>query len=140
MEHAGRHDVATNLAASSRDAHLVLRRVERHQVIVERLSAARGRLVPFAVLGRELSVSPRTIARDVERLRSSGIPLRTRRGRAGGVSLPLPPGRIALTLDFPEMVALMSSLAALGPTATESAASAMRKLTAAFDAAGATDH
>jgi hypothetical protein len=36
--------------------------------------------------------------------------------------------------DLPEAAALMSRLAALGPTVSDSAASAMRKLTKALDA------
>jgi len=55
-------------------------------------------------------------------------------GRAGGVRLlPVSPA-IALELDLPEAAALMSSLAVLGPTVSDSAASAMRKLAEALNA------
>jgi hypothetical protein len=37
--------------------------------------------------------------------------------------------------DLPEVAALMSSLAVLGPSVSQSAASAMRKLTEALDPA-----
>jgi len=78
---------------------------------------------------------PRTLARDIERLQSSGVPITTHRGRGGGVSMssigPLPP----IALDLPEVGALMSSLAVLGPSVSESATSAMGKLTAALNAA-----
>ena len=60
------------LAASSRDGHLALRRVERQQALIERLHAARGQRVRLGELARELGVSERTVARDVERLRLSG--------------------------------------------------------------------
>jgi predicted DNA-binding transcriptional regulator YafY len=121
-------DRRIRLAAASRAGHLALRRVERHQAIIERLHATRGELVRLEELARDLGVSVRTVARDVERLRDSGVPLDARRGRGGGVSLP-PMGNIRpIVFELPELVALMSSLAVLGPTATESAASAMRKL------------
>jgi predicted DNA-binding transcriptional regulator YafY len=124
-------DRGTRLAAASRDGHLALRRVERQQTLIERLHAARGARVRLEVLAHELGVSVRTVARDVERLHLSGVPLEARRGRAGGVRL-LHIGAVApIAFDLPEVAALMSSLAVLGPTATESAASAMRKLAAA---------
>lgn len=120
------------LADRSRDGHLALRRVERQQALIERLHSAHGGRVALADLARELGVSERTAARDVERLRLSGVPLRAHPGRGGGVSLA--PTRTAVTveLDLPEAAALMSSLAVLGPTVSPSAASAMRKLAAAL--------
>lgn len=122
---------SARLAAASRDGHLALRRVERQQVLIERLSAARLP-VPLSDLAGELRVSTRTLARDVERLRDSGVPITVRRGRRGGVSLPAPARLPAIQFDLPEIAALTSSLAVLGPTATESANSAMRKLTEAI--------
>jgi predicted DNA-binding transcriptional regulator YafY len=122
------------LAASSRDGHLALRRVERQQALIERLHAAHGGRLPLADLARELGVSERTAARDVERLRLSGVPLRAHRGRGGGVSLAPTRTTVAVELDLPEAAALMSSLAVLGPTVSPSAASAMRKLAAALAA------
>lgn len=120
-----------DLAAASRDSVLALRRVERQQELIERLHAAHGTRLQLAGLADALGVSARTVARDVERLRLSGVPLRTHRGR-GGVSLPhisaLPP----VTLDLPEAAALISSLAVLGPSVSDSATSAMQKLTAAL--------
>jgi predicted DNA-binding transcriptional regulator YafY len=122
----------TRLAAASRDGHLALRRVERQQALIERLHAAHGRRIALADLARDLGVSERTAARDVERLRLSGVPLRTHPGRGGGVSLPPTNGTVAIEFDLPEAAALMSSLAVLGPTVSPSAASAMRKLAAAL--------
>lgn len=123
---------SAELAAASRDSHLVLRRVERQQALIERLHAARGRLVALSELARELGVSERTAARDVERLRLSGVPLRTRQGRGGGVGLLIAHSTVTLTFDLPEVAALMSSLAALGPSVSDSATSAMHKLASAI--------
>ncbi|MBW0105464.1 YafY family protein [Pseudonocardia sp. KRD291] len=124
-------DHRSRLAADSRDGHLALRRVERQQVLIERLHAARGGRIRLADLACGLGVSVRTVARDVERLRDSGAPLRVHRGRDGGVSLPAARATISIEFDLPETAALISSLAVLGPTVSDSAASAMRKLAAA---------
>lgn len=128
-------DRGTRLAASSRDGHLALRRVERQQALIERLHAARGGRLRLAELARELRVSVRTIARDVERLRLSGVPLVAHQGRGGGVAL-LPTAVVRpIVFDLPEVAALMSSLAVLGPSVSASAGSAMRKLAHAVVAA-----
>jgi predicted DNA-binding transcriptional regulator YafY len=127
-------DRRVRLAASSRDGHLALRRVERQQALIERLHGARGARVQLSELAHRLGVSERTIARDVERLRLSGVPLNTHQGRGGGVSLPSTHSAITIVFDLPEAAALMSSLAVLGPTVSDSAASAMRKLTKALNA------
>jgi len=123
------------LAASSRDGHLALRRVERQQALIERLHAARGERMRLGELARDLGVSVRTVARDVERLRLSGVPLNAHRGRGGGVTLVPTVAVIDIAFDLPEAAALMSSLAVLGPSVSESAASAMRKLTEALNPA-----
>ncbi len=125
-------DRDTSLAAASRDGHLALRRVERQQALIERLHAARGERIQLGELARDLGVSVRTIARDVERLRLSGVPLHAHQGCAGGVSLLPTRPVIALELDLPEAAALLSSLAVLGPTVSDSAASAMSKLAEAL--------
>lgn len=121
-----------DLAAASRDGHLALRRVERQQALIERLHAARGTRLPLSTLASDLRVSPRTLARDVERLRISGVPIETRRGSGGGVSLPYSGALASITFDLPEAAAIRSSLAVLGPSVSPSATSAMRKLTAAL--------
>lgn len=132
-------DARTALAAASRDGHLALRRVERQHALLGRLQRARGELVQLDELAQELGVSSRTIGRDVERLRLSGVPLTVKRGPAGGVRLPRPASVPPISFDLAEVAALMSSLTVLGPTATESAASAMRKLAAALDPDPAAD-
>ena len=124
-----------SLAAASRNGHLALRRVERQQAVIERLHAARGARLQFADLARDLGVSPRTVARDVERLRDSGVPIVAHPGRGGGVSLPRVAAPAPFRFDLPEAAALISSLAVLGPTVSPSAASAMRKLTEAVGGA-----
>ena len=123
------------LAASSRDGHLALRRVERQQALIERLYAAHGERLQIGDLAWHFGVSDRTIARDVERLRDSGVPLTVRQGRGGGISLIHSGGAIPIVFDLPEAAALMSSLAVLGPSVSQSAASAMRKLIGALDPA-----
>jgi predicted DNA-binding transcriptional regulator YafY len=120
------------LAAASRDSHLALRRVERQQALIERLRAARGTRLPLGTLADGLRVSPRTLARDVERLRISGVPIQTHRGRGGGVSIPYGGALAPIVFDLSEAAALMSSLAVLGPSVSPSATSAMRKLAAAL--------
>lgn len=122
------------LAAASRDSHLALRRVERQQVLIERLYAAHGGRVELAKLASEFGVSTRTVARDVERLRLSGVPLATHRGRGGGVSLDAHHVPTSIAFDVPEIAALISSLVVLGPTVSQSARSAMRKLAQALAA------
>ena len=97
-----------------------------------------GERIQLGRLARDLDVSVRTVARDVERLRLSGVPLHAHQGRAGGVSLPPTDGPIPVVFDLPEAAALMSSLAVLGPTVSPSAASAMRKLAQALNPAADT--
>ena len=128
------------LAAASRDGHLALRRVTRQQAIIERLYAARGEAVRFEALAHAFGVSVRTVARDVERLRDSGVPLDARRGRGGGVRLPLAGAVTPIVFDLPELAALISSLTVLGPSASESAGSAMRKLADALQATSGDSH
>lgn len=118
-------------AAASRDSALTLRRVERQQYLIERLHASRSRLTQRR-LAYELGVTERTIARDIDRLIHSGVPVTVVPGRGGGAIIEnfAPAGPIAL--DVPEIAVLMASLAAVGPTASESAASAMHKLATAL--------
>nr|WP_297994089.1 HTH domain-containing protein [uncultured Actinomyces sp.] len=122
---------AGRASAASRDPYLTLRRVERQQHLIERLHASPKRLT-LGRLANELHVTERTIARDLERLRHSGVPVTVIPGRGGGATIEHagPPGPVEL--DLPEIAALMASLTALGPTASDSASSVMRKLTAAL--------
>lgn len=115
----------------SRDNHLTLRRVERQQHLIERLHASPHRLT-LRQLSDELGVAERTIARDIERLRHSGVPIRITQGRGGGAIIDRTSSARQIDLDLPEIAALVASLAALGPTASDSATSAMRKLVTAL--------
>ena len=119
--------LAVRRAADSRDSHLTLRRVERQQRLVEMLGASADP-VPSAVLAERLGVGLRTAERDLARLRESGVPIETISGPHGGSWLPHRPGPGPLNLTFAEVAALIASLAALGPTATDSSASAMQAL------------
>ena len=125
-------DGIARLAAASRDGHLALRRVERQHAIIERLHAAHGRRVRLGELAGDFSVSVRTVARDVERLRLSGVPLSTHRGHNGGVSMDAPEKAEPISFDTAEIAAIMASLTAVGPTVSASATSAMRKLRVAL--------
>ena len=127
-------DQRHRLAQQSRDGHLALRRVERQQALIERLHAARGRRLRLEELAAEFRVSTRTMARDVERLRLSGVPLKVQQGRGGGVSLPIWGAAPPVSFDVPEIAAIIASLTALGPSTSQSAESAMRKLVQALEA------
>ncbi len=101
--------------------------MERQQRLVELLGASADP-VPSGVLAERLGVGLRTVERDLARLRESGVPIETVSGPHGGSRLPRRTGPEPLTLTFAEVAALIASLAALGPTATDSSASAMRAL------------
>jgi predicted DNA-binding transcriptional regulator YafY len=118
-------------SAASRDSHPTLRRVERQQHLIERLHASAHRIT-LGTLAHDFGVSERTIARDIERLRLSRVPIDVATGRGGGAFIGRRDRIAPIAFDLPEIAALMSSLAALGPTASESATSAMHKLTTAF--------
>ena len=55
--------------------------------MVERLRGMNGNRINLESLAFELGVSSRTVARDIERLQHSRVPLTVDRGRHGGVSL-----------------------------------------------------
>ncbi|WP_305038387.1 helix-turn-helix transcriptional regulator [Granulicoccus phenolivorans] len=87
-----------------------------------------GRRRTFQELAHELGVTPRTVARDIQRLRHSGVPISVTPGRAGGAVLAAATEPLPLRLDVAEIAALISSLAAVGPTVSEPARSAMKML------------
>lgn len=120
-------------AAASRDSHLALRRVERQQRIVEILAGA-DRAWPAAALAAELGTSPRTVERDLERMRLSGVPIASRRGPSGGAVLDVAPGVRTVELSVIDIAALLASMVSLGPTATDAAASATDALVTALAA------
>jgi len=118
---------ATQLAAESRDNHLTLRRVERQHRLIELLGAA-GQRISSAELARQLGVGLRTVERDLARLRESGVPIEAAPGAGGGSRLPRLAAPLPVVFSFEEIAAMIASLVALGPTATQSSASAMRAL------------
>ncbi|MDI6629247.1 MAG: HTH domain-containing protein [Rhodococcus sp. (in: high G+C Gram-positive bacteria)] len=91
----------------SLDSALTLRRVARQQ---------------------RIGVSVRTVERDLARLRESGVPLDAVPGVHGGSRLASVASPRPVGLTAPKIAALIASLAALGPTETDSAASAMNAL------------
>lgn len=121
------------LAAASRDGHLALRRVERHQRILELLAS--GPLTARA-LAERLGVSTRTVERDVERLRDAGLPFSTRPGRGGGIAFTPTRRSVPVVLDATEIGAVVSALAVVGTTSSPATASATAKLVAALGEAG----
>ena len=121
----------TSRAAMSRDSHLTLRRVERHQRIVEILAGA-DRPWPAFALAERLGVSRRTVERDLDRLRMSGVPIGSRRGPAGGAVLAVRPGIRRFEMSVIEVAALLASMVALGPSATDAASSATATLVASL--------
>ena len=118
---------AIQLAAESRDNHLTLRRVERQHRLIELLGAA-GQPIPSAELARQLGVGLRTVERDLARLRESGVPIEAVPGTRGGSRLPRLVAPLPVVFTFEEIAAMIASLVALGPTATQSSASALRAL------------
>ncbi len=124
-------DERHRLAAASRDGHLALRRVERHQRLIEILARSTTALTTRQLADR-LGVSTRTVERDVERLRDAGVPFRSRPGRGGGVRFSPATDCAPIAFDVAEIAAILSSLAAVGPNSSPSAASAAGKLTAAL--------
>ncbi|MET0967319.1 MAG: HTH domain-containing protein [Nakamurella sp.] len=115
------------MSAASRDNYLTLRRVERQQRIVELLGTA-GEPMTSGALAIQLGAGVRTVERDLARLRDSGVPIETVAGVHGGSRIVANLQPRPLTLTFAETAALISSLTALGPTATGSAESAMQAL------------
>jgi predicted DNA-binding transcriptional regulator YafY len=92
--------------------------------------------MPSPLLARQLGVGLRTVERDLARLRESGVPIESVSGPNGGSRLPRNASPDLVSLSFEEIAALIASLAALGPTSTDSSNSAMRALVRAI-AAGA---
>ena len=114
-------------APRSLDSVLTLRRVARQQRIVEWLGSAAAPLTS-PELAQRLGVSVRTVERDLARLRESGVPVDAAPGVHGGSRLTSVATPRPVRLTPPEIAALIASLAALGPSETDSAASAMSAL------------
>jgi hypothetical protein len=73
------------------------------------------RPVTTAVLARDLGVGPRTIERDLGRLREAGIPIEVQRGPGGGHRLDVRERPDPVPLSAGEMSGLLAALTAVGP-------------------------
>ncbi len=123
----------TDVAYSqSTDPHLTLRRIERQHALIEELRRQRGAPRSGSDLATALQTARRTIERDIERMRTAGIPITVQRGPGGGYSFNAPSTTVSLVLEPGEVAALLVALVALGPTATDSARTSMDKLTTAL--------
>jgi predicted DNA-binding transcriptional regulator YafY len=84
------------------------------------LSLLQGRREwPGGVLSDRLGVSPRTVRRDVERLRTLGYPIRSTSGPAGGYSLSAGTAMPPLLLDDEEAIAVAIALRTAARSAVE---------------------
>lgn len=70
-----------------------------------------GNIWTINTLSKELGVSSRTVTRDLEELRDSGIPIEAERGKGGGLRLSGRWGVDRLNLTNPEVVSLLVALA-----------------------------
>lgn len=84
-------------------------RMQRLDALTIRLKAD-GHLITRD-LAEELGVSVRTLHRDIQLLRSRGLPVETERGRGGGVRLPPHWGIGRMALSYGEAVDMLVSLA-----------------------------
>ncbi|MEV6583628.1 WYL domain-containing protein [Streptomyces sp. NPDC051582] len=99
-----------------------MNRTDRLYALVEELRAVAPRPRSAPWLARRFEVSVRTVERDLEALRQSGLPIRTEAGRAGGHSLDrdrtLPP----VTLSAAEALAVSVALRTAASTPFAAAA------------------
>jgi predicted DNA-binding transcriptional regulator YafY len=77
---------------------------------------------PGAELAQRLQVSPRTLRRDIDRLRELGYPVRAQRGVEGGYQLAAGAALPPLVVDDEEAVALVVGLQAAAESAVEGVA------------------
>ena len=102
--------------------------VERQQRILEILQTATGRPVPATELAVDLGVSPRTIERDIARLRDAHLPLEVKAGRGGGYVLMTRRDPLRIELTPGEAAALIAAMSTVGPSSTATAQNALAKL------------
>jgi predicted DNA-binding transcriptional regulator YafY len=106
----------------------IIPRVERAHRLIEELRARAPRPLTAAALAERLGVAVRTVERDVADLVAAGVPIRTRRGPAGGHRIDARPALPPVQFTPGEAAALVAALAAIGPRTSASAQSAMQKL------------
>ena len=112
--------------------HQLVPLVERQHALIEALRARAPRSVSGRVLAQDLGVQPRTVERDIARLRDAGVPIGVRRGRTGGYSIDARSRLDPITLTPGEVSALLSALVAVGPYSSATAVTAREKLLAAL--------
>ncbi|MBX2850700.1 MAG: WYL domain-containing protein [Phycisphaeraceae bacterium] len=88
-----------------------LSRLERLDELAGLLTA--GEIFTASVLADRLSVSPRTLMRDLDILKEKGYPIETTSGRGGGIWLRRYWGMGRLHLSYREVIDLLLSLAAM---------------------------
>ncbi|WHI48382.1 helix-turn-helix transcriptional regulator [Microbulbifer sp. JMSA004] len=86
-----------------------LSRIDRLEVITARLKSDEP--ITIGEIAKEVGVSIRTLNRDIEVLRSRGLPIETDVGRGGGIRLDQRWGVGRVNLNYTEAVDLMISLA-----------------------------
>ena len=107
-----------------------MNRTDRLYALVEELRAVAPRPRSASWLARRFEVSVRTVERDLDALRQSGVPLFTEPGRRGGYAIDrsrtLPP----LALTAPEALAISVALreSAASPFAAAAASAALKVL------------
>ncbi|TQV85000.1 helix-turn-helix transcriptional regulator [Aliikangiella coralliicola] len=84
-------------------------RIDRLEIITARLKTDEP--ITIGEIAREIGVSVRTLNRDIDLLRSQGLPIETDVGRGGGIRLDRHWGVGRINLNYTEAVDLMISLA-----------------------------
>ena len=111
-------------------------RLERLEFITARVKSDEPTTI--ADIAAELGVSIRTVSRDVDLLRTQGVPIDTDRGRGGGIRLHRSWGVGRLNLTYSEAIDLLVGLAVAertgGPLFLANLDSVRRKLLASFSA------
>lgn len=92
-----------------------MNRLERLYAVNEAIRRASPDPVSAQMLADRFEVSRRTIERDIESLRRSGMPLYAEAGRHGGQRSLENPRHVMLSLSVAEVTALTMALAASGP-------------------------
>lgn len=114
-----------------------MKRAERLHAISQRIRRSSPGLVSASTLAEEFGVSRRTIERDLESLRASGVPLYSAMGRRGGAGSLERGGARTVVLDEAQIVGLLVALHGAGGAPYDHAAtSAVGELTDALDDAG----